>query len=197
MHFSNIYLTCNRKDYFALQNWGRRGCSALVQSDCVWLKRNLHGGSEWGSAVQVCVQCSAWWCTMWLYCAVMQHMPGSHPCQAQETGSEVGQIQDKTASSQEKTQSWSSKSKASDFIRYSQVYKFCNILDSFKRFCELKCSTAFLSWDTWKFYSPNCNEYLYVYENRDMAIAMSSSRADTVLGLNIPSSCPGWGYLNI
>ena len=35
------------------------------------------------------------------------------------------------------------------------------------------------------------------YENRDMAIAMSSSRADPVLGLNIPSSCPGWGYLNI
>ena len=35
------------------------------------------------------------------------------------------------------------------------------------------------------------------YENRDMAIAMSSSRADPVLGLNIQSSCPGWGYLNI
>ena len=34
-------------------------------------------------------------------------------------------------------------------------------------------------------------------ENRDMAIAMSSSRADPVLGLSIPSSCPGWGYLNI
>ena len=30
-----------------------------------------------------------------------------------------------------------------------------------------------------------------------MAIAMSSSRADPVLGLSIPSSCPGWGYLNI
>ena len=30
-----------------------------------------------------------------------------------------------------------------------------------------------------------------------MAIAMSSSRADPVLGLNIISSCPGWGYLNI
>ena len=36
-----------------------------------------------------------------------------------------------------------------------------------------------------------------VYENHDMAIAMSSSRADPVLGLNIPSSCPGLGYLNI
>ena len=34
-------------------------------------------------------------------------------------------------------------------------------------------------------------------ENRDVAIAMSSSRADPVLGRNIPSSCPGWGYLNI
>ena len=33
------------------------------------------------------------------------------------------------------------------------------------------------------------------YENRDIAIAMSSSRADPVLGLRIPSSCPGWGYL--
>ena len=30
-----------------------------------------------------------------------------------------------------------------------------------------------------------------------MAIAMSSSRADPVLGLYIPLSCPGWGYLNI
>ena len=38
---------------------------------------------------------------------------------------------------------------------------------------------------------------IYKYENRDMAIAMSSSRADPVLGLIIPSSCPGWGYLNI
>ena len=35
------------------------------------------------------------------------------------------------------------------------------------------------------------------YENRDMAIAMSSSRADPVLGFNIPSSCSSWGYLNI
>ena len=34
-------------------------------------------------------------------------------------------------------------------------------------------------------------------ENHDMAVAMSSSRADPVLGLSIPSSCPGWGYLNI
>ena len=38
---------------------------------------------------------------------------------------------------------------------------------------------------------------LFTNENRDMAIAMSSSRADPVHGLNIPSSCPGWGYLNI
>ena len=38
---------------------------------------------------------------------------------------------------------------------------------------------------------------LYVNENRDMAIAMSSSRAEPVLELNIPSSCLGWGYLNI
>ena len=37
----------------------------------------------------------------------------------------------------------------------------------------------------------------FTYENRDMAIAMSSSRADLVLGFNIPSSCPGWGDLNI
>ena len=29
-------------------------------------------------------------------------------------------------------------------------------------------------------------------ENYDIAIAMSSSRADSVLG-----HCPGWGYLNI
>ena len=55
----NIYLTCNRKDYFALPSRGRRGWSALAQSDCVWLKRNLHGGSESGSAVQVCVQCTS------------------------------------------------------------------------------------------------------------------------------------------
>ena len=34
-------------------------------------------------------------------------------------------------------------------------------------------------------------------ENRDMAMAMSSSRADPVLELNILCSCPGWGYLNI
>ena len=32
----------------------------------------------------------------------------------------------------------------------------------------------------------------YKYENYDIAIAMSSSRADSVLG-----HCPGWGYLNI
>ena len=38
---------------------------------------------------------------------------------------------------------------------------------------------------------------IYINENRDMAIAMSSSRADRMLGLSIPSSCPGWGYLNI
>ncbi len=31
----NIYLTCNRKDYFALPSRGRRGWSALAQSDCV------------------------------------------------------------------------------------------------------------------------------------------------------------------
>ena len=30
------------------------------------------------------------------------------------------------------------------------------------------------------------------YENYDIAIAMSSSRADSVLG-----HCPGWVYLNI
>ena len=30
------------------------------------------------------------------------------------------------------------------------------------------------------------------YENYDIALAMSSSRADPVLG-----HCPGWGYLNI
>ena len=42
-----------------------------------------------------------------------------------------------------------------------------------------------------------CSARPLSYENRDMAIAMSSSRADPVLGLNIPSSCPGWGYLNI
>ena len=35
------------------------------------------------------------------------------------------------------------------------------------------------------------------YEDHDIAIAMSSSRADPVLGLNILSYCPGWGYLNI
>ena len=36
-----------------------------------------------------------------------------------------------------------------------------------------------------------------VNENHDIAIAMSSSRADPLLGLNIPSFCPVWGYLNI
>ena len=45
-------------------------------------------------------------------------------------------------------------------------------------------------------FKDNFNPF-YVYENRDMAIAMSSSRAEPVLGLNISSSCPGWGYLNI
>ena len=30
-----------------------------------------------------------------------------------------------------------------------------------------------------------------LYENYDIALAMSSSRADPVLG-----HCPGWGYLN-
>ena len=33
---------------------------------------------------------------------------------------------------------------------------------------------------------------IIVNENYDIAIAMSSSRADPVLG-----HCPGWGYLNI
>ena len=33
---------------------------------------------------------------------------------------------------------------------------------------------------------------LFYYENYDIALAMSSSRADPVLG-----HCPGWGYLNI
>ena len=42
-----------------------------------------------------------------------------------------------------------------------------------------------------------CSVYFNENENRDMGIAMSSSRADPVLGLNIPSSCPGWGYLNM
>ena len=37
------------------------------------------------------------------------------------------------------------------------------------------------------------NIHYYYYENHDMAIAMSSSRADPVPGLNIPFSCPGWG----
>ena len=34
-------------------------------------------------------------------------------------------------------------------------------------------------------------------EKCDIAIAMSSSRADPVLGFIILSYCPGWGYLNI
>ena len=38
---------------------------------------------------------------------------------------------------------------------------------------------------------------LFSYENRDIAIAMSSSRADPLPGLNILSSCPGCKYLNI
>ena len=33
--------------------------------------------------------------------------------------------------------------------------------------------------------------YFYIYENYDIAIAMSSSRADPVLG-----HCPGWVYLD-
>ena len=36
-----------------------------------------------------------------------------------------------------------------------------------------------------------------LYENCDIATAMSSSRADHVLGLYILSYCPGWGNLNI
>ena len=36
-----------------------------------------------------------------------------------------------------------------------------------------------------------------VYENCDIAIAMSSSRADPVLGLYILSYCPCQGYLNM
>ena len=40
-------------------------------------------------------------------------------------------------------------------------------------------------------------EIIMLNENRDIAIAMSSSRADPVLGFNILSYCPGWGYLNI
>ena len=48
-----------------------------------------------------------------------------------------------------------------------------------------------------------------IYENHDITIAMSSSRADPVLGLNILQSwlgvlkylnqchCPDWEYLNI
>ena len=79
----------------------RRGWCALVQSDCVRLKRNLRGGSESGAAVQVCTE----WCTgtIWLYCAVMQHMPGSGG--GEGTGSKVGQRQeeDETASSWTKT----------------------------------------------------------------------------------------------
>ena len=38
---------------------------------------------------------------------------------------------------------------------------------------------------------------IFSNENCDIAIAMSSSRADPLLGLNILSYCPGWGYLNI
>ena len=33
------------------------------------------------------------------------------------------------------------------------------------------------------------------YENHD--VAMSSSRTDSVMGLNILSNCPGWEFLNI
>ena len=36
------------------------------------------------------------------------------------------------------------------------------------------------------------NEENIINENYDIALAMSSSRADPVLG-----HCPGWGYLNI
>ena len=37
-----------------------------------------------------------------------------------------------------------------------------------------------------------------IYENRrNIAMAMSSSSADPVLGLNILSYFIGWGYLNI
>ena len=38
----------------------------------------------------------------------------------------------------------------------------------------------------------NISVIILDYENYDIAIAMSSSRADPVLG-----HCPGWGYLNI
>ena len=43
-------------------------------------------------------------------------------------------------------------------------------------------------------YNPSIGVHLplYVYENYDIAYAMSSSRADPVLG-----HCPNWGYLNI
>jgi len=37
----------------------------------------------------------------------------------------------------------------------------------------------------------NCRPFI-IDENYDIALAMSSSRADPVLG-----HCPGWGYLNI
>ena len=36
-----------------------------------------------------------------------------------------------------------------------------------------------------------------IYENCNIAIAMSSSRADPVLGLDILYHCPCWGHLNI
>ena len=42
-----------------------------------------------------------------------------------------------------------------------------------------------------RYYQINLN-YMYIHENYDIALAMSSSHADPVLG-----HCPGWGYLNI
>ena len=47
------------------------------------------------------------------------------------------------------------------------------------------------------YHCENKTSIYYYYENCDIAIAMSSSRADPVLGLYILSYCPGWGYLNI
>ena len=41
------------------------------------------------------------------------------------------------------------------------------------------------------------NLRLYINENHDIAIAMSSSCSDPLLGINILSYCTGWGYLNI
>ena len=83
--------------------------------------------------------------------------------------------------------------------QYTFIWKFCSTSNLTKLYpISYFFNYSWIHLRAYRAYRANfCWPYNFVYENRDMAIAMSSSRADPVLGLNIPSSCPGWGYLNI